>query len=424
MTVAQISLQAIVTKAFISQDDNNRTNQPIPIDLVVDKKVQQLLKVTNAFFNAKSATELLEETSSTDDSGDRLFVLRKWLTEHPFEEDAIEVVEAAINDAIRASDFSPNATFYREITTALPFCTDAARRKKVKAVIEGQNPIIIAKGPTIDYIRLQLQLAHCNVVDNEFERASARLEELYFEHVDKLKELEIRITCLAWFVAELKHFNPEEKIQEFVPIRELVDYDLESAFSDIINNGADHFSVLSRALAALAVYVPETAIILSKKLNTIKRRQRGLCHIAISMCRAATVIPDSTICLKILGEIESGPALDSLFLEISQRFVDDFRQSKRYLHDLKQLEANIQLCSSAAMRAECLAWLAGAIAGLEDAVEYSEILQDRLLSEFNMIGTANEKYRIACKLIYQLRSKCPKIAQSLFQYIADPDRGH
>ena len=70
-------------------------------------------------------------------------------------------------------------------------------------MIDAQRPVIKSKGPTVDYVRVQLLLASCNCQDEEWERAAYRLEELYLDSIDGMDSLESLTACLAWCLAHL-----------------------------------------------------------------------------------------------------------------------------------------------------------------------------------------------------------------------------
>ena len=423
LTVARISLAAMFSKPINTQAETNESGHPIPTDLVVDKKLQQFLSVSRAFFHTKSVQYLLDTTVSIDDPSERLFVLRKWISQHPFKKDALDVVESAINDAIRMSEYTPNATFYREIATPLPFAKDTERRQRLIAVIDGQKAVIIAKGPTVDYIRLELQLTHCNFVEADFNRAASRLEELYFDHLDPIRELESRITCLAWFVSELEHIDPAQGLNRHSPIREVVDDDLKATLTLILEGGADHFTILSSALGALALYLPEVAVTIAGQLNTIDRRNQAFFHVAVSMCRADTIVPSALVLLPLLDKMQPSVERDSAIKEISHRFANDVVANKRSMEDLQSLEKAIHLCTSPEVRAECLGNLASAIARSSKDTPLYKTISQQLLIEFDSIGTPGNKYRIACQLIAELTSSSPELAKKLFEYLADLKRG-
>ena len=86
---------------------------------MIDKKLRRFLEASEISYNAKSAVEVLDAVKSIKDPSEKLFIQGKWISWNPFQEDVLEVVENAINDAIAVLQFTPNAAFYREISTPL-----------------------------------------------------------------------------------------------------------------------------------------------------------------------------------------------------------------------------------------------------------------------------------------------------------------
>ena len=420
LTIARISVTAMYSKARNRQSNHGEVHLPLPSSLLADKKLQHLLTVTRAFFHAKSGEELLAITSEMTDTSERLYVQRKWLAQNPFAEDALDVAAQTVQDAIRVTEFTPNATFYRELSTPLPHSLNVPLRREIMATIDGQQPVILAKGPKVEYVRLQLQLAHCNVVDNDFHRAASRLEDLYFEIVEPVTELESRITCLAWFCAELRHLDPEGRIRLQLPIDEVVDDDLEQTFASILREGADQFVVLSNALEALSLYLPDTATAMAGRLNTVERQQQAYYHIAASICKSDSILPDRALLIKLLHLIAPGLIRDLALRQVVERISKDIADHRRSTSDIMEVYEDLNISTDPSTMAHCLAHIAGAIR--EDSEErlFMAKISDALVSEFEKIGAPLDRYRIACQLVAHLKPTCPKLADRVFEYLKGP----
>ena len=423
VAIAKIRLAALRLKKFGEVGEDEDIHNPILKDLSVDKKLRRLLEANIAFYHANSASEVLDATKSIEDPSERLFIQRNWISRHIFQDDVLDMVENAITDAITVSQFTPNATFYREISTPLPYSKNKEHRKKLVAVLDGQESIINSKGPTVDYVRLQLLLAECNYVDNELSRAASRLEELYLDSVEPIVELETRITCLAWFVAKLCHFDPSGKMDEYIDVREVVEKDFQETLEDVLQNSANQFRILSNALDALAPYMPKTALDTSRRLNTIERRNVAFLHIIIAMCRSRITTPDSVLLFEILNGMELGSELDSAVREITERLCQDVENNAKSITVLKDdLLHLFDKCSSSSTRAKCLGMLAITVERCSESDALRDSIAQRLLVEFESIASPREKYQVACQLISDLRATCPDLAKKILEYITGPDR--
>ena len=393
-------------------------------ELLADRKLQRLLQVTRAFFHAKSGEELLATTAEMGDASERLYIQRKWISQNPFAKDALLVAKHALQDAIRITEFTPNATFYREIAAPFAYTGDVALRIELMAVIDGQQPVVLSKGPTVDYVRLQLQLAHCNLVDDELERAASRLEDVYFEVIDPLRELEARITALAWFSAEIKNFDPGQRLSTLLPIDDIVEDDLEETLLRILKQGADQFVVLANALDALSSCKADAAIEIAKRLNTLERRDQAYFHICRSICQSDTILPDRHTVMELLRLMSPGASRNVALQEVSERFCQDIAVQKRSVEDLEILVGELSLSTDPTITAQSLAYMAVVLAGDSKHSDFFTAISERLMTEFNSIGAPMDASRAACQLIAELKPACPTLATTLLDYLKRPSRPH
>ncbi len=420
--VARVSIAALKSKADGVTTGARNNSTPVPKDLLVDEKLRRLLDASEIFFHPKSATEVLEVSKSIKDPSERLFILRKWIARHPLRSDAIEVVEFAIHDAISTPQFTPNASFYREVSTPLPYAKDIDRCKKLVAIFDGQKLVIERKGPTIDYIRLQLRLAECNYSHGDLSQAIDRLENLYLESIDPLDELETRITCLAWFTAKLHKFDPIRNLDKQTDVSDLVDEEFEKTLTKILHSGAEQFLILKDAIKALATSKPEDALAVSRQLNTIDRRTIAFQVVVDSMCRARTTIPDCTVLYEALDEMEVGEEFNTALSQVVKRISRDVSDDERPISKLKDLVDRLSKCSSAEIRARCLGEISVALSDTSNTDELRISANNNLLLEFNSIVSPRAKYRTACQLVSTLREKRPDLAKEVFKFLANPKR--
>ena len=119
VSIARMHLEAIRSKVRLRNDEDKHIHQPLPSDLAVDNKLRSLLEASTVFYQTKSGQEVLASTVTIEDVEQRLFIQRKWLEQNPSRDDAIEVTESAIHDAITAAQYTPNATFLQRSAVPL-----------------------------------------------------------------------------------------------------------------------------------------------------------------------------------------------------------------------------------------------------------------------------------------------------------------
>ena len=392
-----------------------------PKDVLLDKKLRQLLNASMVFYQEKTAQDVLDATASLDDVGERLFIQRKWASQNPMRLDAVEVMEAAVQDAIATPSFTPNATFYREIATPLPFVEDAARRRELVSILDGQAAVMQRQGPTVDYVRLQLCLARCDRVADDHVRAEERLDETYYTIVD-LPDLETKTACLAWFAGELSSFDRASEHHALTSMREFIDSEFEKALSVVLADGAEQFDALANALQALAEHTPQAAIEVALRLNTLHRRDAALLHIAFSMIGGQVGSLDLDVLNDLLDRIEPGPGLDAVLESAVHRLADDIDDGKHTLSAWRAILLRVGRCCSAAGRTRAIAQIAVSLASQEAQEAFRKEVEGKLLDEFGRVASPREKYVVACELVATLRSACPSLARIAFDHLEHSDQ--
>ena len=95
--------------------------------------------------------------------------------------DAADVVEYALDLAIKTAAYAPNARVLRELAAPLPFMRDKERARRLVGIFDGQKNTVEHIGPTEDYVRLQLLLAR---TERKYDTAacSNRIDEVHRVH--------------------------------------------------------------------------------------------------------------------------------------------------------------------------------------------------------------------------------------------------
>ena len=417
--IARVSLTALKSKALSPIADTDESHHPMPKELLVDKKLHRLLQASSIFFGEKSAQEVLEATSQIKDSSARLFIQRKWIAQHPHRVDTLDVVEIALRSAISVTEFVPNATFYREVGTSLPYVSDSSRRNGLIAVIDGQHSIIVGKGPRVDVVRLQLTLARCNYNDNDLERTSLRLEEIYLETVEPIEELETRIACLGWFVGELHDFDGDCRLSEWTQIKDLVEDEFTKTLEEVLSHGADQYFIVEEALRALSIFKPREALDVSKQLNTLERRNAAYLHIVATMCRTKLTVPDLEVVFESLDMMVDGDEKDDALEEAAGTVAKKIETGCVSNEVIRALVERLEDCCSSVTKVEALGKIVSALAKRADKSALCEEMQGKLITEFEGIDSARARYRVGCDLITNIRASCPHFAQTVFRYISN-----
>ena len=422
IAIARVSVSALTSRLSTESERGGDIHQSTPLDLVGDEKLRKLLEASAGFYRAKDAIELLEATRDIEDASERLFVQRKWITQHSRREDVIDVIEATVANAISESQFTANATFYREIVAPLPYCSTSYRRKAIVEIVEGQESVIKKRGPTVDFVRLQLILAECDCMDGELVKAVERMLVLYLETVGTLDELEMKVTCLAWLSANFGVYRALQDLPDFIELREMIDSEVEETLQQILNDGADHFAILTDALRAFARRVPDKAKQIANQLNTIDRRNMARYRIMRTMCMSTSQVPPVDILFSIFDDLEEGAEFGPALHDIAKRVCRGIENGEFAAESLTEIYARIDTGQSSVTKLKIL----GELAQTSESGEYHEDfiagIHKRFLEEFAAIANPRAKYTVACELIAKLNSSVPSLANALFKHLTGSDR--
>ena len=414
IAMARIAVAALQSKHSLDRSEPSDKATPKTTEVLVDELVRKFIVATRLSLSTRTGKEVLSKTAKYEVPAERLFVLRKWILQHSAEEDTLSVVEAAIQESISSANFSPTATFYREVLTPLPQIEDAEARSRLISVIDAQKLLIQRRGPTVDYVRLQLLLAHCNYLDGQHDLVSHRLEELYLETLDGIETLETRITSFAWCLAELHAFDPAGILDEHSQFRELVDEGFTQAVSLVIDAGADQFSILQPALEPLALHLPVRALAIAKSLNTADRRNEALSHMVEVVCEASAVDPDYDLLFEVLDEIDRGRLLDEAIAAVANRMGESIRKGSTINKHITGIFLRLDQCASASERSESLGTIAAALGEETQQKDLYSTIANRLRDDFAIIGIPRMRYTVGCKLVVLLHRTCPTLAGEIF----------
>lgn len=187
-----------------------------PIDVVStkmrDPKMRRFTATTGVLFGDYSATQAIAEAEKLEGASRKLFLLRQWALANYERTDAIDAIEYAVHEAIRATEYAPNARVFREIVYPLTYLPSSSRTEAIIRSIDSQRGNIERIGPTLEYIWVQLLLAQAEAKSSAL-TAKERLINIYLEICD-MTDVGVKADCLANFIAHLTLIDPEKATNE------------------------------------------------------------------------------------------------------------------------------------------------------------------------------------------------------------------
>ena len=207
---------------------------------------------------------------------DRLYLLRQWSVESRERSDAGDVVEYALDLAIKTAAYAPNARVLRELAAPLPFMRDEERAHRLVGIFDGQKNTVEHIGPTEDYVRLQLLLAR---TERKYGTAacSNRIDEVYLYIHYEIDDLAVKASCLAWLLAAVKRIDPEGELEAKGQICQNDMYRFEANVDGLLQGDQQSIFKSTRSIIrALATSNPEMGLGLCLRLNIQSRRNKAI----------------------------------------------------------------------------------------------------------------------------------------------------
>ncbi len=422
MAMARVTLAALQSQRSIDVSISRDDSSPKSTDILIDEKIQRFFNATKLSLNAKNASEVLSISADIKDPSEKLFILRKWIDQHRTEEDVLEVVETAINEAIVSSDFTPTASFYREILEALPHSEDKFRRLKLVAMVDAQRPVMQAKGPTIDYVRVQLIIAACSCKDEEWQEAGNRFEDLYLECIEMIDSLETRTACLSWCLAYLERFDPDRNLSGVSEFRELVESEFDISVTQVLDDCAGQYTILEKSLQPLVESLPRRALELSNQLNTAERRSQSLFYFVKILSESHYGPNHFGMVFEAIDLLPAGPLLDKSLSLAANRIATNIERRMPFNEDLHMWQSRLDRSASSIDKCESLGKIVAALSKIEiDGKEY-EPLPEQMLGIFSRILNPRDRYTMGCKLIVLLHPSAPSLAKRVFQLFSEDNQ--
>jgi hypothetical protein len=206
-----------------------------------DPQAQSFSATASLLLSEHTADDAILEAKKLERASDQLYLLRLWAVENREREDAWRVTDYGLQLVLRTTDYAPNARVYRELATPIPEILDVSVTKRLIESLDAQRTAIERAGPTEDYVRLELLLAHGEMSYN-VSAACNRLVEVYY-YIIGLEDLSTQVACMARLVSALEHIDPDLNFEAENKIHSSSKNDLNETVDRLLLETASHFHV-------------------------------------------------------------------------------------------------------------------------------------------------------------------------------------
>jgi len=272
LALAKLSFRALMEKGD-KMDDIESAQRTLRAK-VKNPIVHEFMNRISFFFGGFSSEAVIAEVEKWEKASDRIFALRAWAVTNAKKEDAIIVLEYALNTILKTTTYTATAKVYQELAIPLIYTPNHLKAKSLISWLDGLKGPIQSAGPTVEYVKLQATLAEAEA---RYDRQAAfnRLQDLYY-YVDALTAPSTKLASLAVLSSVLKVVDREKKFDAQGPIHALVLEDLKSTVDAILIKTAEHYEAIRPAIGALARNDTKIALEVIDKLNTAPRREAAL----------------------------------------------------------------------------------------------------------------------------------------------------
>jgi hypothetical protein len=273
------SLDLAFTKLSLAAMESNKDKHTEDfIDSILPRiknpDIKKFFQRASIFLGEFSASDITREVNKLDNIDDKLRLLRLWLISNKKNDDAFQIVEYALELAIKTSDYVPDAKVLREIAAPLPYIKDCHKSKQLLGYFDSQKLAIKKLGPTEDYIRLELICARAEFTYDQ-EKVRNRMVEIYYE-IAQIEDIGLRALCLSKISSTLDYIDKAKALEKNEGLHSLIRDELNDCLDKLLSVTADHFIVTKSIIASLAKSKFHLVLDMIGKMNVEYRRDNGL----------------------------------------------------------------------------------------------------------------------------------------------------
>jgi hypothetical protein len=284
-----------------------------------DSSLHKFAKSVSMFFGDFSSAEVIEHAEKIEIQN-RLFFIRSWAIANQDREDAANVIDYALDILVKNTPYTPKMRDLRETAIPLPYVKDRDRAKHLVGRFDSLRGTIEALGTSVDYVRLQLLLAY---TESKYDSNAAynRVLELYW-FVGNIADLSTKTECLAHMISTLNEIDPDGIMETKEGIFTVTKDELRLDIKKLLNNTADHFSIVRGTIQALSISTPDVAFEIAQSLNTAIRRDLATLEFVESVIRARLSDINLEVVRQAIEKIDDVDFKDEAFLKVMQKLFD------------------------------------------------------------------------------------------------------
>jgi hypothetical protein len=380
---------------------------------ITSGKAKNIFSVASVLVGPVDADEVVTAARKIERTSDRLLVLRQWIVENCASKMAGRVIEYAIDAAIAETQFSPNASFYADISTGLKGVAADDECRQLITLLDGQRSNALNKGPTHEYVRFQLNVVFAQEKLDKGESAR-RLEDLYWE-VYGISDPAVRCNCLARMLSAIELEDPGHELEREGQFHSSIREDLLRGIELLLTTTAEHYEVTKGVLEPLSAALPDMAFEIAGKLNVEERRDAALADVIERIASSGTL--DAKIlrnAIEHVTQIVNWKRKDSAILALASGMADCAIDPATLAGCLSMLRPNIETMASVQDRCRALTYvfLCAKKSASENCGWTIREIEIALSGSWSQIASPWQKISAAFEVATALAKVAPDVAEA------------
>lgn len=317
LLLAKLSVNAL---GLSKKSDNSETFENLN-SKIKDPRLKKFVSNLSLLLDEYTASDVIHEVKKFDNIKESLFYLKEWISVNRDREDVAEVIEYTLNLIVSSTQYSPNASDYRQIASPIPFLKDSKKRQTLIKSLDGQKGTIEKFGPTEEIVRLDLILAHSVYEDNKQEGSERFVESLL--NIIGMTDLALKTTCLSHYVATLKIMDLEEYLEPKERLHSLSNIEFVVGLTQLLESTAHHYDTVKEILKSISQCCHSKSLDIAMSLNIQPHRDEALSQIVRSYSKGKKKSWDFKFLGECLDQIRDYEVKEKAFADVLEMFAAD-----------------------------------------------------------------------------------------------------
>ncbi len=244
---------------------------------VKDTKLRSFMSAAGSILG-KAAIPDVQAALASMEVRDRVQYLKMWVRANSRSDNICEIVDCALSELVADTSYLPTAADLRVLASAVRKAKDTTAARPILKRIEAQQAVLSLAEPSLELIRLRLEILQSSSRDDAVIIHSSLLD--ICNDIQSIRDTSLRNEATVRTLEVLEEIDPKNSDGELAAVAGKLTADLEDGIELVLSGTASHLEVMKGVLKAYASYSPHAALNLISRFNTLQRRDEGYSMLA------------------------------------------------------------------------------------------------------------------------------------------------